>query len=66
MMRNFGISALETAIHGERDRVSQALTRRLKELAERYESPMPAMVERVAELEAKVNHHLARMGFAWK
>ncbi len=57
-------AALDAAIHSEMDRVSQALTRRVKELAERYERPLPQMVERVAELEARVSHHLARMGFS--
>ena len=59
------LAALAAAIHGEMDRVSQQLTRRVKELAERYETPMPRMTERVAELEAKVNRHLERMGFSW-
>ena len=58
------LAALDTAIHGEMDRVSQQLTQRVKELAERYETPMPQMVGRVAELEAKVNCHLERMGFS--
>jgi hypothetical protein len=44
------------------DRVSQALTKRVKELAERYEMPMPQLTSRVVELEAKVNGHLERMG----
>ncbi len=60
------LTALDAAIHGEMDRVSQQLTHRVKELAERYESSMPQMVSRVAELEAKVNRHLETMGFAWK
>jgi type I restriction enzyme M protein len=60
------LAALDAAIHGEMDRISQALTRRVKELAERYETPLPKMAERVAELEDKVNRHLVRMGFAWK
>jgi type I restriction enzyme M protein len=59
-------AALSAAIHGEMDRISQALTRRVKELGERYETPMPQMVNRVTELEAKVNRHLEKMGFAWK
>jgi type I restriction enzyme M protein len=37
----------------------------VKELAERYEIPMPDMVRRVTELEAKVYSHLKQMGFAW-
>jgi len=31
--------------------------------AERYETPLPQAVSNVAELEAKVKHHLERMGF---
>jgi type I restriction enzyme M protein len=60
------LADLDTAVHGEMDRVSQQLTQRVKELAERYETPLPRMISRVAELEAKVNHHLERMGFSWK
>ena len=60
------LAALDAAIHGEMDRVSQQLTQRVKELAERYETPMPQMASRVTGLEAKVSRHLGRMGFAWK
>ena len=59
------LAALDAAIHGEMDRVSQQLAQRVKELAERYETPLPQMVHRVAALEAKVNHHLEKMGFSW-
>jgi type I restriction enzyme M protein len=59
------LAALEAAIRGEMGRVSQQLTHRVKELAERYETPLPRMVSRVAELEAKVNSHLQKMGFSW-
>ncbi len=58
------LASLDTAIHGEMDRVSQQLTQRVKELAERYEIPMPQMTDRVTELEGKVNGHLAKMGFS--
>jgi len=57
------LTALEAAIHGEMDRISQALTQRVKELAERYETPLPQMTARAAELAQRVNAHLARMGF---
>jgi len=57
--------ALEAALHGELDRVSQGLTQRVKELAERYATPLSQMIDRVAELEAKVKDHLETMGFSW-
>ena len=57
---------LEAATSGEMDRVSQSLTQRVKELSERYETPMPQLTARVDELEAKVNQHLEKMGFSWK
>ena len=60
------LAALDAAIHGEMDRLSQQLTQHVKELAERYETPLPRMTSRVAELETKVDRHLERMGFAWK
>jgi type I restriction enzyme M protein len=60
------LAALDAVVHGEMDRVSQSLTQRVKELSERYETPLPQLTERVTELENKVNHHLERMGFAWK
>lgn len=60
------LAALDAAVHGEMDRISQGLTQRVRELAERYETPLPQMVCRVAELELKVNSHLARMGFSWR
>lgn len=58
------LAALDARIHGEMDRVSQQLTARVKELAERYESTLPQLTFRVADLEARVNGHLERMGFA--
>ena len=57
------LAAIASAIHGEMDRISQALTQRVKELAELYETPLPQAASRVAELEQKVRNHLERMGF---
>ena len=59
------LAALSDAVHGEMERVSQALTQRVKELADRYESPLPVLTVQVGELEAKVAGNLAKMGFAW-
>jgi type I restriction enzyme M protein len=60
------LAALDAAIHAEMDRVSQSLTQRIKELAERYEAPLPQLTARVEGLEARVAAHLEKMGFAWK
>ncbi|CAA6689990.1 MULTISPECIES: type I restriction-modification system subunit M [unclassified Lentimonas] len=57
------LATLDTAIHGELDRISQTLTQRVKALAERYSAPLPKMTERVSDLETKVNAHLKKMGF---
>lgn len=56
---------LETAITTEMDRVSQALAQRIKELADRYATPIPVILNEVKDLETKVNQHLAKMGFVW-
>ena len=59
------LGTLEAAIHGEMDRVSQALSRRVRELADRYECPLPVLTGKVAELQARVAGHLGKMGFVW-
>ena len=60
------LAAFDAAIHGEMDRISQVLTQRVKELAERYKIPLPKQVGKVDDLEQIVNRHLERMGFSWK
>jgi type I restriction enzyme M protein len=57
------MGTLAAVVQSELDRVSQALTSRIKQLAERYAIPMPAITGRVAELSAKVDAHLKKMGF---
>ncbi|MBS0309140.1 MAG: type I restriction-modification system subunit M [Proteobacteria bacterium] len=59
------LARLDADIHGEMNRISQELTQRVKELANRYAEPLPKIVYQMSELEAKVNQHLAKMGFAW-
>jgi len=56
---------IEHSIKAEIDRVSQLLTYRLKDLVERYESPLPMLNKEVEALEVKVNEHLEKMGFVW-
>ena len=58
--------SINNAISGEIDQISQHLTNRIKELAERYDTPLPATNKLVADLESTVNAHLEKMGFAWK
>ncbi len=57
------LSTIDVTIHDEVDRTSQSLTQRVKELAERYETPLPQITKNVAEMEIKVNKHLEGMGF---
>ena len=40
------LAALAVSVQGELDRVSQALTGRIKQLAERYATPLPRLVEK--------------------
>ena len=60
------LATLDAALHGEVERVAQTLAQRVKELAERYATPLPQIDQQVSELEARVNRHLERMGFAWQ
>lgn len=54
---------LEAAVRGELDRVSQALTGRIRELAERYAATVAAMEQDVDAPAERVAGHLQRMGF---
>jgi type I restriction enzyme M protein len=57
------MATLEKEVKTEMDRISQTLTGRIKELAERYAKPMPKIAEDLQEQEQKVQAHLAKMGF---
>ena len=59
------LAALDADVHGEMDRISRDLSARVRELAERYDAPLPAFARSVNEMELKVNSHLERMGFTW-
>ena len=60
------LAALDGRIHGEMERISHALTDRVRALAVRYETRLPELVNRVNENEQRVTRHLEQMGFAWK
>jgi type I restriction enzyme M protein len=57
------LTTLAAAVQGELDRVSQTLTGRIRQLAERYATPLPKLEAEVAELAARVAGHLKKMGF---
>ncbi|MFZ4547584.1 MAG: N-6 DNA methylase [Bacteroidales bacterium] len=56
---------IERSVKTEMERITQRLTQRIKELAERYETPLPRQTTEVAKMEAKVTAHLQKMGFVW-
>ena len=60
------MARLSAAVQGELDRVSQTLTGRIRELAERYATPLPTLTEKVETLTARVETHLRKMGAVWK
>ena len=60
------LAAIAASVQGELDRVSQALTGRIKQLAERYATPLPELADEVETLAVAVDEHLKTMGFAWK
>jgi len=60
------MARLSTAVQGELDRMSQKLTGRIRELAERYAKPLPQLMEEVESLTTRVEEHLKNMGAVWK
>lgn len=60
------LGMLAAATQGELDRLSQTLTGRIRQLAERYATPLPRLTEKVAALAARVDGHLKKMGAAWQ
>jgi type I restriction enzyme M protein len=60
------LATLAAAVQGELDRVSQTLTGRIRQLAERYATPLPQLTGEVATLAARVDEHLKKMGAVWK
>jgi type I restriction enzyme M protein len=60
------LAQLAADVQSELDRVSQALTGRIRQLAERYAAPLPALKDEVETLAARVDEHLRKMGAVWK
>jgi len=59
------LARIEKDVQGEMQRISQKLTGRIKELAERYKSTLQEIEKEVEEWEKKVRGHLGKMGFEW-
>ncbi len=62
---NKWMARLSVAAQRELDRVSQTLTDRIRELAERYVTPLPQLEREVATLASRVEEHLKKMGASW-
>jgi type I restriction enzyme M protein len=60
------LATLAAAVQGELDRVSQTLTGRIRQLAERYATPLPQLADDIAALSSRVDGHLKKMGAIWK
>ena len=59
------LRSIRILLSEEVNEVSQKLASRIKELAERYETPLPRFAAEVQDLTKKVDSHLERMGFRW-
>jgi type I restriction enzyme M protein len=58
------MARLQRDVQEELERVSQTLAHRIRELAERYETPLPKLESDIAALSTKVEEHLRKMGMS--
>ena len=65
MVEDKWFAALREAIEGEVAQLTQRLSSRVSELESRYGIALPALTRDVADLSARVESHLKRMGLAW-
>jgi type I restriction enzyme M protein len=56
------LATLAASVQSELDRVSQTLTGRIRQLTERYATPLPKLTDEVKTLAARVDEHLKKMG----
>jgi len=59
------LATIDTRVSGEVARVAQALTTRVRALAERYAIPLPKLEGEVERLATRVAGHLKAMGATW-
>lgn len=62
---NKWLDFMHDSVKNELGRVSQRLTERIKELAERYDVPLPELAKEFDECSKKVDNNLREMGFKW-
>ena len=60
------MARLSAYVQSEIDRVSQTLSGRIRELAERYATPLSRLTEKAETLSARVEDHLKMMGAVWR
>jgi type I restriction enzyme M protein len=58
------MATMQGHVHADMQRISQRLSQRIKELAERYENTLPQLSVDVAALEIQVGIHLGQMGYS--
>ena len=59
------MARLSASVQSEIDRVSYTLTGRIRQLAERYATPLPKLSDEVEDLTVRVDEHLEEMGAVW-
>jgi type I restriction enzyme M protein len=59
------LAAIETALQSELASVSQRLTVRVTDLAERYATPLPKLTDELTHFAQRVEVHLKKMGVVW-
>lgn len=60
------LARLQADVQQALECISQTLTQRIRELAERYDTPLPKLEDDVVALSVKVEAHLKRMGAVWQ
>lgn len=60
------LASIKADIQTEIDAISQRLTSRIKELAERYDAKLIDLEQSLSEVEGRVAEHLQKMGLAWE
>ena len=59
-------ATLAADMEAQTQAIATQFATRIKELAERYATPLPQLTDEVETLTSKVDAHLKAMGFAWK